>query len=122
MEELVFFDSGDVLVTNPRFIVFGQTYAMSNVTSVGTRILKPDRTWPIIFLIIGLLLLIWGGRAFWLGPVFGAIGVSRLIRNKTNYSVVLNTSAGENQALTSKSKEFIEEVVSALNNSIVSRG
>lgn len=34
MEEKVFFEHGSVKVTNARFVVDAQTFAMSNVTSV----------------------------------------------------------------------------------------
>ena len=61
----------------------------------------------IIFSLIGVFLIV-GGILIFKGE-------------KDEYSVVLNTSAGENQALTSEDKLYIDTVVSALNNAIVSR-
>lgn len=36
--------------------------------------------------------------------------------------MILNTSAGENQALVSEDKSYIGQVISSLNDAIVSRG
>jgi hypothetical protein len=43
MEEQVFFDNGDVTVTNARFISSGQTYVMSNITSVKSLVEDPSK-------------------------------------------------------------------------------
>lgn len=45
-----------------------------------------------------------------------------LIGARNKYSVVLSTSSGENQALTSEDRTQIEQVFSAINEAIVSRG
>ena len=122
MEEKVFFEKGNVSVSNSRFIVDGQTYAMSNVTSVKTGVKKADRSGAVIACIIGLTCLFGSGFFFWLGIILIVIGVIAFKGASDEYSVVLNTSAGENQALTSQDKFHIESVISALNDAIVSRG
>ena len=43
MEEKTFFEYEDVKVTNTRFITGGQTFAMSNITSVKAFEKKPER-------------------------------------------------------------------------------
>jgi hypothetical protein len=54
MDERIFFEYGDVKVTNARFINGGQTYAMNNVTSVKPYEKKPSRIGGIVVLLIGI--------------------------------------------------------------------
>lgn len=122
MDETNFFNQGNVSVSNSRFIVDGQTYVMSNVTSVKSGVTPPNRTGAILLIIIGLFLLIGKGGVFITGLAFIASGVLAWINIKPQYSVILNTSAGENQALTSEDNVYIEKVIHALNSAIVSRG
>lgn len=121
MEEKMFYDTGSISVSNSRFIVNGQTYAMSNVTSVKTGVEKANKAIGVIIALFGLFILFSAESILWGGIVI-AVGVLAFIGAKDKYSVVLSTSSGENQALTSVDKKHIEEVVSALNHSIVSRG
>ena len=119
MEETEFFRYEDVSVTNSRFIVASQTFAMSNITSVKASVDKPNRAGPIIFIVIGVLAL--AGK-----PEFGlalmAIGVVWWFLQKTYYHVALTTAGGETKALTSTQREYIDKVVHALNDAIVHRG
>jgi hypothetical protein len=119
MEEKVFFEHGDVKVTNARFITGGQTYAMSNVTSVKAFEEKPKRFGGIVVLIVGLLfalnvpvvgLLLAGAAAFYLYSL------------KTFYHVMLFTAGGEASALKTEQREYLNSVVSALNEAIIHRG
>lgn len=69
MDEKVFLNKGSVKVTNSRFIVNGQTYAMSNVTSVKTGVIKANRGGAVIIGLIGLLCLLGGGWVTFAGVV-----------------------------------------------------
>ncbi len=122
MDEKIFFNQGNVSVSNSRFIVDGQTYAMSNVTSVKSGVTPPDRGAAIVIAIIGLACLFGSGWVFVVGLVAVAIAVLAWIGSKAKYSVILNTSSGENKALVSEDKPYIANVVSSLNEAIVSRG
>ena len=122
MDEKIFLSQGDVSVSNSRFIVSGQTYAMSNVTSVKSGKVEPERGGSIILIVIGLACLFGSGWVFVVGLVLIALGVISWYGANTKFSVILNTSAGENQALTSTDKSYIENVIAALNEAIVSRG
>jgi uncharacterized protein YunC (DUF1805 family) len=119
MNETVVFDENNVKVTNARFIVNEQTYAMNGVTSVKRFEKKPPRIVPIIIgvaglgamsasIIVGLLILA------------AAFGIWKI--QKAQYSVVLSTSSGEAQALTSPDRPYIERVIAALNDAIIKRG
>lgn len=125
MEENKFFENGNVLVTGSRFVVDAQTYAMSNVTSVKTGIKPASKAVGVILILIGVICLA-GGQGESTSLMWGAglclVGVLLYRSAKPTYSVVLNTAAGENQALISEDRNYIDEVVSALNNAIISRG
>ena len=121
MEEKIFYDAGSISVSNSRFIVDGQTYAMSNVTSVKTGVEEAKKGAGILIGLIGLLVLFGANSILW-GIIILILGILLFVGAKNRYSVVLSTSSGENQALTSKDKTYIEKVVLALNEAIVSRG
>lgn len=122
MDEKIFFNKGNVSVSNSRFIVDGQTYAMSNVTSVKSGVKPPERGAAIIIAVIGLACLFGSGWVFVAGIVALAIAILAWIGSKAKYTVILNTSSGENQALVSEDKSYITNVISSLNEAIVSRG
>ena len=121
MEEKTFFDTGNVRVTNSRFIVDGQTYAMNGVTSVKQAVRHPSRGGPVVCALIGLFLLVTGAAV-----VFGLILVAAALlwgfKQRSVWIVVLNSSSGEAQALTSQDRSYIDGVIGALNESIVHRG
>ena len=122
MDEKIFLNQNNVSVSNSRFIVNGQTYAMSNVTSVKSGVTEPERGGSVWLVVIGLLCLFGSGWVFGLGIILIILGIAAWIGAKRKYSVILNTSSGENQALVSEEKNYIENVIAALNNAIVSRG
>jgi hypothetical protein len=122
MEEKIFFNEDNVTVSNSRFIVSGQTYAMSNVTSVKSGKIEPDHGSSGILGVIGLACLFGSGWVFFAGLLLIALAIFIFLNNKPTYSVILNTASGENQALTSTDKQYISEVINSLNESIVSRG
>ncbi|MFC7460738.1 DUF6232 family protein [Hydrogenophaga defluvii] len=121
MEEKSFFQHDGVQVTNSRFVVDGQTYAMSNITSVKAWVNKPSRLWPVLLIIVGLLPVISGSKAYG-ALIFALAGVIWLLLQKTYYHVQLHTAGGETNALKSNQKEYVEKVVSAINEAIIHRG
>lgn len=134
MNEIKFLDENNVSVSNSRFIVNGQTYAISNVTSVKlvtNKNLSNEGavTTGFWLLIIGVSFLLPSfvyDSTFMILCGFAMIGIGILLfSNKEftySYSLVLSTSAGEIQVLENTNKSYIENIVSALNQSIVSRG
>ena len=122
MEEKIFFDGNGVSVSNARFIVHGQTYAMNGVTSVKQAVRYPSRLGPVVLGLIGLIALINGGSGIIWGVVLLAATVFWWIKQKPKWIVVLNSSSGETQALTSEDRSYINGVIEALNQSIIHRG
>ncbi|PVY57474.1 MULTISPECIES: DUF6232 family protein [unclassified Simplicispira] len=119
MEEKVFFELGSVKVTNARFVVDAQTFAMSNVTSVAPVTQAPSRFLLIFILIIGLMIVF--TSVVW-GIVVMAVAGALLYLQKTQYHIMLRTAGGETKALTTHEKDYFHQVVGALNEAIVHRG
>ncbi|WP_082190273.1 DUF6232 family protein [Frateuria defendens] len=120
MEEKIFFDQGGVSVSNARFIVHEKTYAMNGVTSVKQVVTLPSRGGPIIVGLFGLVAMFAGSIIA--GAALLAAAVFWWIKQKSDWLVVLSSSSGETQALTSKDRGYIDAVIAALNQSIVHRG
>lgn len=119
MDEKIFFEHGDVKVTNARFITGSQTYAMSNVTSVKAFEEKPSKTGAILVLVLGLLIAL-GAPIF--GLIVAALAGLYLYSLKTYFHVMLFTAGGETSALKTEEKDYLDSVVGALNEAIVHRG
>lgn len=122
MEEKMFFEENGVSVSNARFIVRGQTYAMSGVTSVKKEENPPSRLVPIALGLIGGFGLFNGTDDIFWAFMFLALAVFVWSRQKSEWIVILNSSSGETQALKSMDGSYIEGVVEALNRSIIYRG
>jgi hypothetical protein len=118
-EETVFFEEGNVKVTNARFLTFGKTHSMNGITSVTKYQITPSRKGPIIVAVIGLLAFIF---KWYIAVIILAAAVAWFISQKKKYSVQLSSASGDNEALTSTNEEYIDKVVAALNDAIVHRG
>ena len=123
MEEKVFFAQGPVSVSNSRFIVHGQTYAMNGVTSVRQAVNNPSRFWPLVLGFFGLIIMLGGSAgAIIFGGLLLGLAIYWWTRQKPDWIVVLSSSSGETRALISKDRVFIDGVIQALNDSIIHRG
>lgn len=121
MQEQTFFEHEDVKVTNARFVTGGQTFAMQNITSVKTKEDQPSRLgWGIILCVVAAICL-WNKAWAWAAVL--AVGGGLLVwTSKTTYHVILTTASGEASALKTHQKEYLQQVVQALNQAIVARG
>ena len=120
--ETTFLSEDGVRVTNSRFIVPTQTFAMNGITSVQSFEEKPRRFWPIFFIVVGFLSFFGGKDGIALGVLLLVVGGLWLAKQKTMFQVRLSTSSGEAKALSSNDKQWIEKVVLAINASIIHRG
>lgn len=126
--EHILFESPGVMVSNTRFRVNEQTYAINGVTSVQAVIETPSMKGPLILGAVGIVFVV-GGLA---GPQpVGAVVMAVIIlvlavfwstRLKPTYTVVLHVASGEVKALSSKDSPYIRSIVDALNNAIIHRG
>lgn len=119
LEEKVFFQSENVLISNTRMNLGGTTYATANVTSVSTLVEKPGRKTEIIMGLIGII----SFSETALGAIILiALAVGIFMMKKTKYVVRLSSSANEKDALWSTDKKFIDSVVESINQAIIYRG
>ena len=120
--ENTFFSDAGITVTQARFMVPGQTYAMSGVTSVATAKDSPSKKGPIIMIAIGLLALAAGKDALIFGFLLIAGGALWLYLQKPTFVVMLHSASGESRAFTSKDGDLVSRIVGAINEAIVARG
>lgn len=125
--ETTFFQSNEIVVTNARFIVGAQTFAMRGITSVEAVKIPANYNGVITLVLIGLILALSGfvSSLFGLtcfGVVLLALGVWLATRKKPHFAVVLRTAGGEVTAYQNYDWNTISQIIEALNQSIVSHG
>lgn len=131
--EKTFLQTPHLVITNARFVVGRQTYAMAAVSSVrvDSRDMTPSNTVPGLILIVSAIWLLGAFIATssnllnYLLPLIGLIvGFIwwRSIKKKFEYQLVLTTTAGEKSALKSFTESDIRSVENALNQAIIYRG
>ena len=125
--ETTFFQSGHVTVTNARFCVGAQTFAMRGITSVEGVETPPNYTGGVVMIVLGVIITAAGfysssigAGVFGLLVVAGGVWVVRL--QKSTFAVVLRTSGGEVTAYQSQDRNHISQIIQALNDSIISHG
>jgi hypothetical protein len=125
-EETVFYQEGDVIVTQSRFIVRGETFAMRNITSVRSMRFEHAHKGSSKVIAVGLLValsgFLFGRGAGWLGAGIIVLGIVCATNEKPTYAVFLTTSAGEVSAYQSADPDTVARIVQALNDSIIARG
>jgi hypothetical protein len=128
--EITFYsDENGVTVTSARLIISQKTYAMANITSVSVAKLPPPVGRVFIF-----------GIGFLLGSYFIArqlAGIAKLLIIgialtvlavfvnkflKPTYTVRVGSASGEWDIISSKDREYIEDIVDAINEAIIERG
>lgn len=123
--ETTYYTNGRVTVTNARFVVDAETYAISGITSVKLGVKKPNRVWPLLLILVSFFVLTKGVNLATLSIVHWLIvllpGVIWLACQRTYYTVTLASASGENRALTSRIQPFVREVVDAINQAIIQR-
>ncbi|WP_261464729.1 DUF6232 family protein [Serratia marcescens] len=114
----------DVLVTNARFIVGSNTYAMSGITSVKKSKIPAKRSPGIVMAAIGASVMYAADSKGWqiFGGVLLFLGVVAFFIEKPTYVVTICSSSTETKALENKDEAYIDAVINALNTSIIKRG
>ena len=113
-----------------RVIIGGATYALRNITSVKMLFTSPRLVKPILFLVVGLMILFAAffpinanapapASAYVIAGMMIVGAILWMCSAKTNYHVGLSSAASEVHALTSKNKAYIEKIVVSINEAIV---
>ena len=133
-QEPVIYQDKNVTITTSRVTFADKTYALANITSVGTSKDTASQllAWTLIFLGGGSALLF---TVMWQNmPPNTTCAVGSLIcfvvgllmyrsqSKKTVYTVMLGSASGETQAMESPSEAYIHKVAQAIRDAIVQRG
>lgn len=126
MDEKTFYSDNSVQVTSSRVVMPGTTYALRNISSVRTLVFTPSHSLDIALIVIGIIILLIGisssaGAAF-VGLILAGAGIALFMTKKPDYLVRLGTNAGEQDGIRSKDKVYIDRIVNAINESIISKG
>jgi hypothetical protein len=101
---------------------------MTNITSVKTEKRDPNRWGGIMTAPIGLILIAIGsqlrdGTALILfGVVLLGAGIAWAVLLKPTYHLRVSSASGETEPLSSKDKQYIDHVITALNEALIKRG
>ena len=120
VEEKVFLNESGFLVTNTRFEIPGQMFAMAGVTSVGVNQVVPSKLRPIVMMILGIGMM--GAAVYDIGGVLLLLGGLWFWALKTEYHLTLTTAAGQQRVTSSKDEEYMASLRQALTNAIIHRG
>ena len=142
MEDKVLYTDGhEVTVTDKKLHVRKTEYILNGVTRCGMMVLRPQRAPGIILLILGVALAICGFMnlipagtipdveianrpygantlAIWLGAALALIGILVLGIVRERYAVRIATAEGEKDAVVSDKREYVAQIVDAINQAI----
>jgi hypothetical protein len=123
MQETLFLNENDMIVTNTRFSIFGQTFALAKVSSVRSIRKNPSRLLPIILGAAALLAFVDGGTAVVvLGILLLVAAGSLWFLQKPEFILLLSTPVGEAKVLISRDNEQVAKVLAALHQALLHRG
>jgi hypothetical protein len=140
-EKVLYTDGHDVTVTDSTLQVKNHEYKLNGVTKCGMMVLQPRRAPGIILLVLGLAMIVAGllnaisptmipdveiaERMFtantlsiWIGAAIALIGILVLGIVRERYAVRIATAEGEKDAIVSDQREYIHQIVDAINNGV----
>jgi hypothetical protein len=135
-DERTFLDEHNVYVSNSRVVIHGTTYATANVTSVRKTYTPAKTGCAALLVVVGALaalggltaMLGAGGKsddgigALFMGVVLLAIGFLWFQSLKPVYHVMLASSSGERQGLSSMDEGLVDRTTAAIAEAIIYRG
>jgi len=126
-EPTFYSDERGVRIT-PTRAIFGSTiYAMANITSIKRDVRPANRKLGIIIAVLGLIILL-ASASFdsSTGVIAGAIvlGLGILVAAivKPTYFLKITSDSGEAEPISSKDKQYIDSIVTAMNEALIRRG
>lgn len=138
-DNVIYTNGRGVTITDSIFEVGKMRYRLNGITKFGFSVLKPERLPSLILLVLSILLMIGGflntfpnpdgmyqsfndgGHyganliAIWGGGLLSVIAILLLVVLRERYAVRISTAEGDKDAVVSPRKEYISQVVDALN-------
>jgi hypothetical protein len=142
-DKVIYTDGRGITVTDSTFQVNKTSYRINGITKHGLMIIRPERLPGLLLLIVGFLVAIIGivglvppsmiGNvqigdnlvsanvvAMWTGVGIAVLGLLILAIVRERYAVRISTAEGEKNAVVSNKKEYIAQIVNALDNAFYS--
>jgi ABC-type multidrug transport system fused ATPase/permease subunit len=143
-ENVLYTDGHDVTVTSSMLQVKKKWYALSGITKHNFSILPPDRVTCFTLLVLGVLLEVIGAAnlispntvsdmyimdqsvtanqlSMGVGIFFLLVGAVWMFFTKERYAVSITTAEGERNVIVSDRKEYIRQIVHALNEAFFAK-
>lgn len=135
-EKIIYTDGHEVTVTSSDLKVRNTMYKLEGIVKHGLARLKANRIPGIILFVIGGIVIKLGlsnyfpasfdlrfgdtlipfnTLAAWLGVAIALIGTIQIIAQRERYAVRIATAEGEKNVIVSKHKEYINQIIDALN-------
>ena len=136
-DRVIYTDGRDVTVTDSALKVKSTSYKLSGITKLSFWTIRPER-WPgALLLLIGLGAAVLGflkmvpadmslqtdngvigsnTLAIWVGIGLAIIGLLSLMLAHERYAVRIGTAEGEKNAVVSRKREYIAQIVDAVNS------
>jgi hypothetical protein len=143
-DKVLYTDGRGITVTDSTFQVKKMSYQINGITNHGLLILRPERLPGMLLLIVGFIVAVTGILnlipatfipdmkikdgyvsaniiAMWTGGALALIGLLILVIVRERYAVRIATAEGEKNAVVSDKKEYISQIVNALNEAFSHR-
>lgn len=136
-DRVIYTDGRDVTVTDSTLKVKNTSYKLTGITKLSFWTIRPDR-WPaVVLLLLGIGSAILGfigiipadvnvrtdggiisgnTLAVWIGIALIAIGLLMLMLAHERYAVRIGTAEGERNAVVSRKREYIAQIVDAVHS------
>ena len=125
-EEEVYFSEGEVQVTSTRLQTETTMYPVNGITAVSL-VDVPKNYTPGLAVVgigigVGLLGVNMGSAILVVGLGFLALGVVILVLARKKWAVAIGTAGGQQHAVVSTDRAYVERIVQALNDAVTRRG
>lgn len=137
-DKVLYTDGHEVTITESTFQVRNKSYNLNGITKHGLLTIRPHRAPGLILFILGVFISLAGilnaiptqwmndiyvngsyiginTIATWAGIAIALIGILVTSLVKEKYAVRIATAEGEKNAVVSKEKEYVKQIVHALN-------
>jgi len=137
-DKVLYTDGRGITVTDSTFQVNKVSYSINGITKHGLFVMRPERLPGMLLLIVGFIVAVVGilnlvppslipdmdvnnehvsanTVAIWAGGAIAVIGLLILAIVRERYAVRIATAEGEKNAVVSERKEYITQIVNALN-------
>ena len=136
-DRVIYTDGRDVTVTDSALKVKNTSYDLNGITKLSFWTIRPDR-WPaVLLLLLGLTAAVLGflnilpaemnvrsdqgvisgnTLALWIGIAFAVLGMLILLLTRERYAVRIGTAEGEKNAVVSRKREYIAQIVDAVHS------